>query len=67
MTIPTLKHGVIDTLDEAIEAASRAEREQLLGYYPAACIVLSRALADQRQYVAWLVGQLTQSDNACPY
>lgn len=45
-------YGVIYTLAEAKEAASDAEDEGLMGYYPAACVVLAREIARLEALVA---------------
>lgn len=54
------RYGVIRTLDEAREAAADAEAEGLLGYYPAACVVLARELKRwEAAHAEWLEAQRT--------
>jgi rubrerythrin len=49
------RYGVIHTLDEAVNAAAEAEAEGLLGYYPAACVVLARELKRwEEAHAEWL-------------
>jgi hypothetical protein len=38
-------YGVIASLEAALKAADDAKREGLLGYYPAACVVLASEIA----------------------
>lgn len=45
-------YGVIRSVQEAQQAAQDAQREGLLGYYPAACVVLAQALLEAQRRLA---------------
>lgn len=50
-------YGVIASLAEAHQAAQQAAREGLLGFYPAACVVLARSNDQLRAlWLEWETG-----------